>query len=88
MTSTPTVGAADWMTANWPIPVGVVSLRTAARVASGAICLSNSGHFPARLYSNIIKPVALPPGRDILATRPKPTGSRTIVKTIGTEWVA
>ena len=40
------------------------SRRTAARVTSGAISLSSSSHFPLRLYSNIIKPVTLPPGRD------------------------
>ena len=39
------------------------SLMTAARVTPGAICLSNSSHFPPRLYSNRMKPVALPPGR-------------------------
>src|SRR5262249_3494010 len=71
LTSTPTDGATDWMTANWPIPdVRAASRRTAARVTAGAICLSNSSHFPLKLYSNCIKPVALPPGRDRLSTNP------------------
>ena|SRR6266567_4075192 len=35
---------------------------TAAGVVAGAICLSNSSHFPLKLYSNCMKPVALPPG--------------------------
>ena len=41
-----------------------------------------------KLYSNCIKPVALPPGRDRLLTRPAPTGSGTITNTIGTVRVA
>src|SRR5262249_4839583 len=39
-------------------------------------------------YSNCMKPVALPPGRDRLLTKPEPTGSGTITNTIGTVWVA
>jgi hypothetical protein len=46
---------------------------SAVRVMLGAICLSSSSHFPLRLYSNCMKPVALPPGRDSLATNPEPT---------------
>src|SRR6516162_6265704 len=69
------------MTANWPIPeTNVGSRRTAACVTLGAISLSNSGHFPHRLYSNCIKPVALPPGRDRLWTKPEPIGSGTTAK--------
>ena len=30
------------------------------------------------------KPVALPPGRDMLATKPEPIGSTTLTNTIGT----
>ncbi len=43
-----------------------VSRRIAARVTFGAISLSSSSHFPLKPYSNIIKPAALPPGRDKL----------------------
>ena len=36
-TSTPSDGATDWITANWPIPAGIVgSQRMAARVTFGA----------------------------------------------------
>jgi hypothetical protein len=33
-----------------------------------------------KVYSNWIKPVALPPGRAILLTKPAPTGSDRILK--------
>jgi hypothetical protein len=47
-----------------PIPAELPkSRRTAVRVIPGAICLSSSTHFPLKLYSNCVKPVALPPGR-------------------------
>ena len=55
----------------------------AARVTRGAISLSSSNHFPLVLYSDSIKPVALPPGRATLTTNPPPTGSKTFVNTIG-----
>jgi hypothetical protein len=42
---------------------------TAARVTFGAISLSSSSHFPAKLNSNTTTPVALPPGRTTLAAR-------------------
>src|SRR5262245_40123727 len=61
----------------------VESRSTATRVTRGAISLSNSSHFPARLYSNWVKPVTLPPGRAMLSTNPDPTGSMTCVNTIG-----
>ena len=77
------------MTANWPIPaVRAGSRRTAARVTLGAICLSSSSHFPLKPYSNCIKPVALPPGRARLSTKPAPTGSATFTNTTGTVRVA
>jgi hypothetical protein len=41
----------------------VGSRRIAARVTWGAISLSSSSHFPLRPYSNVVNPVALPPGR-------------------------
>ena len=64
------------------------SRRTAARVTFGAICLNNSSHLPHKLYSNVMNPVALPPGRARLSTKPTLTGSTTITKTIGIVWVA
>ena len=77
------------MTANWPMPAGMAgSRRTAARVTRGAICLSSSSHFALKLYSNWMKPVALPPGRARLSTKPPPTGSATVANTIGTVRVA
>jgi hypothetical protein len=60
------------------------SRRTAARVTPGAISLSSSSHFPAMEYLKLVKPVALPPGRARLSTKPAPTGSATIVNTSGT----
>src|ERR1043166_4943936 len=50
--------------------------------------LSNSSHFPLRVYSNDMKPISLPPGRARLSTKPAPTGSLAIGKTIGTVRVA
>ena len=35
------------------------------------ICLSSSSHFPLMLYSKIIKPVTLPPGRARSLTKPR-----------------
>ena len=40
------------------------------------------------LYSKTVKPVALPPGRAKLSTKPAPTGSATSANTIGTVRVA
>src|SRR6478672_11570790 len=67
--------AADWIALNWPIPAMLGSRMTAARVTSDAICLSNSIHFSLREYSYCKNPVALPPGRAKLSTKPAPTGS-------------
>src|SRR5262245_16737338 len=50
----------------------------------GAICLSSSSHLPATLNSKVMKPVALPPGRAKLSTKPAPTGSAATGNTIGT----
>ena len=71
------------------MPVGVVGSRsTATRFKFGAICLSSSSHLPLMPYSNCAKPVMLPPGRARLATYPAPTGSVTLMNTIGTLRVA
>ncbi len=61
---------------------------TATRVTWGAISLSSSSHFALKLYSYELKPVALPPGRAKLSTRPPPTGSTTCTNTIGMVRVA
>src|SRR6516225_10116994 len=66
----------------------VASRSTATRVTPGAISLISSTHFPANPYSGLVKPVALPPGRARLATKPAPTGSTTCANTIGTVRVA
>ena len=77
------------MTANWPIPASMVGSQSiAAFVTFGAICFKSSSHFPLKLYSNCTKPVALPPGRERLSTKPEPTGSGTFANTIGIVLVA
>src|SRR3981081_257376 len=89
LSSIPNDCAAAWTTAHCPMPAEVEgSLRIAARVTRGAISLSSSGHLPAKLYSNWVKPVTLPPGLARLATRPVPTGSMDCANTIGTVRVA
>ena len=50
--------------------------------------MSNSTHFPLMVYSKFVKPVALPPGRARLWTKPAPTGSATFTNTIGMVRVA
>src|SRR5262245_11703459 len=83
--STPSEGAMAWMTAYCPIAAAWEGSQIiAARVVPGTISLSSSSHLLAKLYSNVTKPVALPPGRDRLLTKPEPTASGTLVKTIGT----
>ena len=51
---------------------------------AGISPLSSSSHFAPMPYSNVRKPVALPPGRARLSTYPAPTGSGTSTKTTGT----
>src|SRR5262245_11696470 len=47
VSSTPNDCATDWIALNWPMPAAKVgSRKTATRVTCGAICLSNSTHFP------------------------------------------
>src|SRR5262245_15910495 len=75
--------------ADCPLPEAILgSRRIAARVVRGAICLSSSSHFPLMPYSNAMKPVALPPGRARLDTKPAPTGSVTVPNTTGKVRVA
>ena len=79
VSSTPSDCATAWIAANWPMPAAEVGSRsTAARVTRGESCLSNSTHFPLMLYSKLVKPVALPPGRARLWINPAPTGSATV----------
>ena len=61
---------------------------TAARATPGATCLSNSSHFPIIEGAKLVKPVVLPPGRAMLATKWLPTGSDTPMNTIGIVYVA
>src|SRR5271169_1276769 len=83
--STPNDDAAVWTAANPPDPAGTAGSRnTATRVTAGAIFLSSSSHFPPRLNSQAVNPVALLAGRARLATKPEPTGSIVITNTIGT----
>jgi len=56
---------------------------TAARPMPGATCLSISSHFPTIDGAKLVKPVVLPPGRAMLATKWLPTGSDTPTNTIG-----
>ena len=64
--------------------VAAAGLKTIATLATrGAISLSSSSHLPPSASSLTAKPVTLPPGRGKLATKPLPTGSATVAKTIG-----
>ena len=90
LNSTPTDGATAWIDAeladsggSWRHPEAPPRASRPARSR-----LSSSSHFPPRLYSNWVKPVALPPGRARLSTKPAPTGSATCTNTIGTVRVA
>src|SRR5262245_66338654 len=53
------------------------------RVTRGAISLSSSTHLPPSDPTMGVNPVALPPGRRRLATKPPTTGSATSTKIIG-----
>jgi hypothetical protein len=67
-----------WMAANWAVPaVSAGSRSTATRVTPGISSLSDCSHFALRPYSKFVNPVALPPGRARLSTKPAPTGSGT-----------
>src|SRR5262249_45460830 len=85
LNSIPSDDAAVCSTANCAIPAGrLESRRTATRVTPGATSRMSSSHFPLMPYSIDVKPVALPPGRARLWTKPAPTGSGVSVNTIGT----
>src|SRR5215475_15755783 len=61
---------------------------TATRERLGAISLSRSTHFPPTEKSYMLKPVRLPPGLVMFATKPCSTGSETCTNTTGTLLVA
>ena len=64
LSSTPLGCAAAWMTSHCPIPALVPGYRaTPTCLIAGRKLLEHSSHLPAKLYSNWMKPVALPPGR-------------------------
>src|SRR5262249_826717 len=82
--STPNDGAAVWIAANPPDPAGTKGSRTTAtRFTPGATSLSSSSNLAPQLNSVEVKPVALPPGRARLATKPLPTGSIVFANTMG-----
>ena len=56
---------------------------TAVRVTPGATSLRISSHFPINDGSKLVKPVMLPSGFGMLATKWLPTGSDTPTNTIG-----
>ena len=90
LTSTPSDGATAWMTANWPIPAAMAGIPKDrhSRHARRDL-LEQFQPFPAQCcIRTCMKPVALPPGRARLSTKPAPTGSATIANTIGTVRVA
>src|SRR6516165_3540223 len=84
VTCRPNAGAANAIARSWP---GIAALSGLKRIAmfltAGATSLSNSSHLPAIENSKLVKPVVLPPGRAKLSTSPLPTGSVTVVNTIG-----
>src|SRR5262249_40234988 len=83
--SPPSDGATAWIAPNAPGPAAIARLRrTAARFTPGAISLSSSSHFTLMPISKLINPVALPPGRARLSTRPAATGSAATGNTIRT----
>src|SRR6516164_446030 len=64
-----------------PLPEATLRFRmTAACLTWGAICLSSSSHFPLIPYSADAKPVALPPGRARLSTKPPATGQMLAIE--------
>src|SRR6516162_8962292 len=69
---------------NAPSSGAVLGLNmTAARVTFGATSLRIWSHFPINEGSKLVKPVMLPPGCGMLATKWLPTGSDTPTNTIG-----
>src|SRR5215510_1873942 len=87
VSSIPSDAAIDCIAPNWPRQWRR-SRTTATRVTVGANSLRTSSRFATVAYSNGVNPVALPPGRARLFTKPAPTGSGTYTNTMGTVRVA
>ena len=87
ITSTLNDGAIAWMTPNMASPVGLVGIPkdSSSRHARRDL-LEEFQPFAAQAVFEIMKPVALPPGRARLSTKPAPTGSAATGNTIGTVW--
>ena len=64
------------------------SQMTATRVTLGTASFSSCRRLAISSGAWIVRPVMLPPGRPRLATNPGPTGSPTVVMTIGIVRVA
>src|SRR5712692_5926738 len=82
-------GPSNWLSKglkkNDPPPGAVRGLNTTAtRTMAGTNSLSIPSHLPVRDGWKLVKPVALPPGRAMLVTKPLPKGSETPTNTIGT----
>ena len=89
LTSTPSDGATAWIARELADPGGYGGIPKDRRPRHARRdLLEQLQPFAAKLYSNCMKPVALPPGRARLSTKPAPTGSGTIANTIGTVRVA
>src|SRR3954451_14401824 len=85
LNSTPNDGATDWIAPNSPMPADTAgSPMTATRVTPGGVRLSSSSRFAPIPNSAVVKPVALPPGRARLSTKPAPTGSGVCTNTMAT----
>ena len=61
----------------------LVEIRRPARPILGIASLRICSHLPISENSRLLKPVALPPGFDMLCTKPWPSGSDTPTNTIG-----
>ena len=87
-TSTPSDDAADWMAPKKPGPAAMAGSEDRRPCHARRDLLEQLQPFCRHAISRAAKPVALPPGRDRLSTKPAPTGSATAAKTIGTVRVA
>ena len=76
------------MTANWPMPRGLADRAEPPPASRSVRLLEEFQPFRGQCTRRFMKPVALPPGRARLATKPEPTGSAAIANTIGIVRVA
>ena len=85
----PRTCAAPWTSFNsTSLEASPGSRSTAMRDAFGNVSLSSSSRLPAKSEEIAVSLVIFPPGRARLAINPLPTGSRTLVITIGIVLVA